>query len=267
MKYNLGIDLGGTNARAAVVDAEGRIVASAKSLLQDRSPSAVVDAVASAAASALAQAGDLSVAACGVGVAAMLNPEGTVVLVAPNLGWRDVPFAEMLSKKLARSVKLINDLSVAAWGELKAGAGRGIRDLFVCFVGSGVGSAIIVDGRLLVGAWGAAAEFGHIKVQPGGRLCGCGERGCLEAYAGGHNLIAQMREVVEGGRSARMLEMAGGKLEGLHPGLLEQAALEKDPAAVEIYERAAGHLSLSIANQLTVLNPGGLIIGGGVLNT
>src|SRR4051812_22362468 len=100
MKYNLGIDLGGTNARAAVVDSEGKILASAKSALSDRSPAAVVSAVASAAATALSMAGDIRVEGCGVGVAAQLDPDGGVVLVAPNLGWFDVPFAGMLSERL-----------------------------------------------------------------------------------------------------------------------------------------------------------------------
>jgi len=266
MKHNLGIDLGGTNARAAVVDAEGRIVARAKSVLTDRSPAAVVDAVAAAAASALSMAGNVKVDACGVGVAAQLDAEGAVVLVAPNLGWFDVPFAALLSRKMERTVRLINDLNVAVFGELKAGAGKGVRDLFVCFVGSGVGGALIVDGQLVSGARGVAGEFGHVKVQPGGRKCGCGELGCLEAYAGGHNLIAQMREVVEAGRSPRLLELAQGRVENLNPALLEQAALEKDPAALEIYDRAANHLALAIANQITVLNPARLILGGGVLN-
>jgi glucokinase len=265
MAYNLGIDLGGTNARAAVVDSSGLIVAAAKTQLLDRSPGAVVNAIAQAASEALSKAGNVPVDACGVGVAGQLQGDSGRVLVAPNLGWRDVPFGALLATRLERTVRVINDLNVAAWGELKAGAGKGASDLFVCFVGSGVGGALIIDSKLVSGFAGVAGEFGHIKVQPGGRLCGCGEHGCLEAYVGGHNLIAQMREVVEAGKSPRLLELAKGDVAGLNPPMLEKAAEEKDPAAVDIYERAAGHLALGIANQITVLNPARLIIGGGVL--
>lgn len=265
----LGLDLGGTNARAAVVAEDGTVLAVAKIALERRDPEGAVAALTRAASDAIALAG-VPVRGAGIGVAGQLVGATGFVAVAPNLGWKDVPFGQLLMSSLGRSVRVVNDLTAAAWGELQAGAGRGERNVYVVFVGSGVGSAIIVDGRLYTGATGVAGELGHIKVEPGGRRCGCGGLGCLEAYAGGHNLIDQMRELLEEtkgeGQGRALWERVGGDPARLNPAVLEEVALHGDPAAQRIYDRAASHLSLAIANQVTVLNPGRLILGGGVLN-
>ncbi|MCI0672283.1 MAG: ROK family protein, partial [Myxococcaceae bacterium] len=262
----LGIDLGGTYARAAVVDAHGTILAADKVALGERSSSAVVDSIAGAAAAALKLASHVSVSAIGVGAAGQLQGETGIIRVAPNLGWRDVPLGALLAERFGWPVRVVNDLSAAAWGELKVGSGRGAQDLFVVFVGSGVGSAIIANGQLVTGASGVAGEFGHIKVVPNGRLCGCGERGCLEAYAGGHNLIAQLKEAIDGERPTLLKQLAAEQgLRPLAPTLLETAADAGDPVACEIFERAAEFLGLAVANQVTVLNPARLVLGGGTL--
>lgn len=248
MEAALGIDLGGTNARAALVTRDGRVLTHHKQPLGERTPEAVVESIFTAVEACLHAAGGAEVQACGVGVAGQLK-EGTVV-VAPNLGWTNVPLKKLLEARLSRRVLVRNDLSAAAWGEYRAGAGRGQTDTFTVFVGSGVGSAIIANGRLVEGHSGVAGEFGHTKVvAQGGRPCGCGESGCLEAYAGGHNLVRWMQE------------------EGLSgtPADLEARALEGNEKARRIYDFAVGSLALAIANQVTVLNPGALVVGGGVL--
>ena len=261
----LGIDLGGTFARAAVVDAAGRILAAAKVALSERSPAGVVETIALAASEAVRSAG-VEVTGCGVGAAAQIHKDSGVLSVAPNLGWRNVPLGMLLKARLGRPVRVVNDLSAAAWGELHAGAGRGAQDMLVAFVGSGVGSAIIANGKLLDGAGGVAGELGHIKVVPNGRRCGCGELGCLEAYTGGHNLIAQTRELLASGKSPKVTELSGGDAARITPVTLEQAAEAGDAAAREVYERAALFLAMAVANQVTVLNPARLILGGGVLS-
>lgn len=261
----LGIDLGGTYARAAVVDADGRIEASAKIALTDRTPIGVIDVIAEAAAQAISKGGKVD--RVGVGVAAMLDGDTGFVANAPNLGWRDTPFGALLGAKLGRPVRVVNDLSAAAWGELRAGAGKGSTEVLVVFVGSGVGSALITSGVLIRGASNSAGELGHTKVVPEqGRLCGCGLHGCLEAYVGGHNLIAQMNEAIASGRPTLMRERAAQDPTALTPVLLEEAAFAGDGAALEIYERAVGYLGVAVANMVTVMNPQVLIIGGGVLS-
>lgn len=260
----LGIDLGGTFARAAVVDGEGRKLAAAKTALSERSPAAVVDAIARAADEAVKAAG-VRVERAGVGAAGQIHRDSGVMAVGPNLGWRNVPLGPMLQERLGFSVRLVNDLSAAAWGELHAGAGRGAQDLLVCFVGSGVGGAVIANGQLVGGAGGVAGELGHVKMVPGGRLCGCGELGCLEAYAGGHNLIAQTRELMAAGRSSILLELTDGDPARITPLTLERAAELGDPEARAVFERAGDFLGQAVANMVTMLNPARLILGGGVL--
>lgn len=261
----LGLDLGGTNARAAVVGEDGAVLASARIALTRRDPEGAVEALARAASDAVSAAG-VPVRGAGIGVAGQLIGETGVVAVAPNLGWRDVPFGELLTRAIGRPCRVVNDLTAAAWGELQAGAGRGARNVYVVYVGSGVGSAVIIDGRLYTGATGVAGELGHIKVDPGGRRCGCGGLGCVEAYAGGHNLIAQMRELMESSEGRLLAERVAGDASRLNPALLEQIAQEGDPGAARLYDRATSFLAIAIANQITVLNPERLILGGGVLN-
>ncbi len=240
----LGIDIGGTNARVAHVESSGRVISSAKAVVSDHSVEAVVAVV----AELVRQLGGPLPAQVGVGFAGMLR--GPVVVNAPNFGWRDVDFGTPLARALGTQVRLVNDLAAAAWGEHVAGVARGCADTFTVFVGTGVGSAIIEKGRLVTGALGVAGEFGHLKVvAEGGRPCGCGQTGCLEAYMGGARLTEWMREE---------------HLDGSIP-QLEQRALAGEPKARALYDFAAGHLALAIANQVTVLNPGMVVLGGGVL--
>jgi glucokinase len=244
-----GMDIGGSTVRAALIDADtGKVLRAEKVPLTERTPEHVV-AASQALIDTLAKETNSQGGAVGVGFAGMLN--GSVVVNAPNLGWRNVDFGGMLKQALGRSVLLMNDLSAAAWGELCAGAAKGTSDSFTVFVGTGVGSAIISGRTLLHGATGVAGEFGHIKVVgEGGRLCGCGESGCLEAYAGGARLQLWMKEVGLAGTASD----------------LEALADAGNPEAQRLYEIAGSHLSLAIANQVTVLNPGVLVLGGGVLS-
>ena len=249
MSLCLGVDLGGTNARAAVVDrSDGRVVATAKQTWTDRSLEAVVAGTAELV-NKLSSAHPLARGPVGVGFAGMLR--GGVVVNAPNLGWRDVDFGTPLSAALGREVRLVNDLSAAAWGEFCAGAAKGATDSLTVFVGTGVGSAIISNGALVKGSSQVAGEFGHSKVvAEGGRRCGCGQDGCLEAYVGGAKLAEWMKEEL----------LSGGAVD------LEALAAGGEARAKRLYDFAAGHLALAIANQVTVLNPGVLVLGGGVLS-
>jgi len=242
----VGADIGGTNARVALVNEAGHILRAQRAHLPDRSPPGVVAGV-QALLSQLMEGSPLP-GAVGVGFAAMVR--GKVVVNAPQFGWRDVDFGTLLERALGRTVRLANDLSAAAWGELKSGAAKGLADTLTVFVGTGVGSAVITQGRLLTGATGVAGEFGHTKmVAEGGRPCGCGETGCLEAYVGGARLTAWMREA----------GLAGT------PTDLERLAAGGDATARTLYETAVGYLSLAIANQVTMLNPAMVVLGGGVL--
>jgi glucokinase len=265
--FAIGMDLGGTNARAAAVDPDGKLLHVTKSPLTDRSPEAAADALAACVRQVLAQ-DSLKGATCtayGVGLAAQLDAQTGRVIVAPNLGWRDLDFAALVQARVGHPVSLGNDLAVAAIGESTAGAARGYKHAVLVFVGSGVGSALILGGKLHRGARGVAGELGHTKVRPGGRLCGCGERGCLEAYTGGHNMGALVMEAIQSGRSS---SLKGRVPEGLRPpvSMIDAAADEGDALAREIRDDAAMLIGVAAANLITELNPAVLILGGGVMS-
>jgi len=269
----IGVDLGGTNARAAVIDAgSGEIVASHKVALSERTPESVVSVVADVVreAAAAAKLALPTVASVGVGVAAQCLGRTGVVLNAPNLGWRNVAFGELLAAAVGRPVRIANDLSAAAWGEHSFGAARGIDDAVLVFVGSGVGSGFILGGRLHSGASGVAAEVGHIKVRPlrpntPPRRCGCGEMNCLEAYTSGMNVAARVREELQAGARTLVSELAGGDLARVSASLVDEAYRAGDAYARELWEEVAELLGVAIANLVTLLNPARLILGGGVL--
>jgi glucokinase len=244
MTLRLGVDIGGTNARVALVEPSGCIVSSARAALNDRSVAGVVGTL----RGLVDGLGAPVPRRVGVAFAAMLR--GGAVLNAPNLGWRDVDLATPLGLALGAEVALVNDLAAAAWGERACGAAKGCDEVLTVFVGTGVGSAIISHGRLVKGAGNVAGELGHTKVLlEGGRRCGCGEHGCLEAYMGGAKLTEWMAEC----------GLAGG------PSELERLAQAGQVKARELYDFAVGHLALAIANQVTVLNPAMVVLGGGVL--
>jgi glucokinase len=269
----VGVDLGGTNVRAAVVDADtGEIVAAHKEPLADRTPASVVTVVRHALESAASAAG-ISLGASGavgVGVAGQCLGTTGVVMNAPNLGWRDVPFGDLLAAAVGVPVKVANDLAVAAWGEKRFGAARGIEDVVLVFVGSGVGSGLILGGRIHHGADGVAGEFGHVKVRPSRpetkqRLCGCGQMGCLEAYTSGMNVAARVREELEAGAHTVIAERAGGDLSRVSAAMVEDAARAGDPYALALWDEVGELLGTAVANLVTLLNPARLILGGGVL--
>jgi glucokinase len=272
-QLGIGADLGGTNARAAVVDrVSGSIVSVHRERLKERSPEAVAAVLSTAVRAAAAASGaDLrSIGVVGVGVAGQCLGATGVVLNAPNLGWRDVPFGELVERAAGVRVRIANDLSAAAWGEQHFGAARGISDVALVFVGSGVGSGLILGGRLHEGARGIAGELGHTKVRPTRpttalRRCGCGELGCLEAYTGGNNLSARVREELEEGASSRVRELAGGDLSKVNASLVDQAASQGDEYAKALWDEVSELLGTAIANLATLLNPARVILGGGVI--
>jgi len=256
----VGVDFGGTNVRAALVDVErGELVGSdAKLPVSGKQPQEVAATI-----QELVRTVDPRNERTGVGVgfAGMLRGWTGVVVNAPNFGWREVDFRSTLTEKVGHC-ELYNDLNAIAYGEARWGSARGIRDVFFCFVGTGVGAGLVCDGKLYTGATHLAGEFGHIKVIPNGRLCGCGQRGCLEAYVSGANLQARAREDLQKTKSLA-LELAGS-LDALHAGHLEAAAARGDRYAGELLQHAGMLLGVALANAVCTLNPSRLVMGGGV---
>ncbi len=200
--YALGIDLGGTKTLAAIVDiTTGEVIASARKRTraqkgQDFVSQRIIE-LSSAAIEAAKLPANAGIVAVGVGAAGQIDRKAGVVVDAPNLGVKDMPLREILNKQFGKSVAVGNDVEVAALGEFLYGSGQGYSNFVCVFVGTGIGSGIVQNGRMYTGYTGTAGEIGHMIIQFGGRLCGCGCRGCLEAYAS-RTAITKWRKYITG---------------------------------------------------------------------
>ena len=260
---SLGVDIGGTHLRIALVDGEGGILKAERYLLDDRSPEALLGLIKKGRADLGVTDGALPM---GIGLAGQIWLETGVVAVGPNLGWFDVPFGAML-KSAFGSVRLVNDLNAITVGEAVRGAGAGSRDVVCVFVGTGVGMGAVVGGRVIEGADGLATELGHTKVASvrHGRQCGCGERGCLEAYTSGRHLPELLAEKVKGGLASPLFDSVKGDLNKLDAVSIDAAFEAQDAAAVALWEDISELLARSMGDMVTVFNPRVLVLGGGVL--
>lgn len=262
--------MGGTNARAHLFDEQLQSLGGAQTRIRGAAdPEQMTETLLELLIDICDQAGvePASMEAIGLGLAGQLSVDGLTVRNAPNLGWRDVPFAQLFKETLQKgagvqpSVRLINDLNAQLWGEHLAGVVRGIQDVLAVYVGTGVGGAILSGGRLITGAGNNAGEIGHSKVVAGGRPCGCGEQGCVEAYAGGINLERRLAELLDSSPDPELTTLRTGNRIDL--GAADKLAIDH-PSVGQIWEEATDFLALIIANACTLLNPAALLIGGGV---
>lgn len=267
--YAIGLDLGGTKLRLRLHDPHDQCLTQQKFQHTNKTPAHIVACIADQVHTWIEIFEIEGPIAFGAALAAMLGPHGQSVRVSPNLHWRDVPFAKLLTEALPPhvTIHLFNDLKAAVYGEYTAGAGRDYDDVLCVFVGSGVGSGFVMGGQLHTGATHVAGEFGHVKVNdPAQRRCGCGGNNCLEAYVGGVHLAAIAQEAAQAHPHSPLAALATEHgLETLHAGHLDAAAQAGDPVAQQLLQRSAHHLGVATANLLSVLNPACLILGGSVL--
>lgn len=259
------VDLGGTKIYTAVVDADGVWLADDfRSTEVERGPAVVIDRIVDSLTAAIAGASvqGRPLAALGVAAPGPIDVERGVILDAPNLpGLENVPLAERLSAAFGCPAVLENDANAAALGEFIFGAGRGVRHMLYLTISTGIGGGLILNGELYRGATGAAGELGHTLFDEDGPLCGCGQRGCLEAFASGTAIAARGEEAVSAGRSVAIARHAGGgEVTAAH---VAAAAAEGDPAARAIIDQAAHALGQSLADFVNIFNPDLIVIGGG----
>jgi glucokinase len=259
----IGVDVGGTKVAAGVVDSEGTIVASLRRPTPGHSAAEVADTIAEAVAELCA---DHEVRAVGIGAAGWIDSARSRVLFAPNLAWRDEPLRDEVSARTGLPVVVENDANAMAWAEYRFGAGRGRRDLVCLTVGTGIGSGIVLNGELYRGAFGVAAEMGHIRLVPEGHLCGCGNRGCWEQYASGRALVRAARAIAAADPAAAvtMLEVSSGGVDELTGPDVTEAARKGDPAAVTCFNEIGYWLGDGMATLVAALDPDLFVIGGGV---
>jgi glucokinase len=263
MSLTIGVDVGGTKVAAGAVDAQGRIVEK----LRRSTPSTSPERTATVIAEAVAELRSRHEAGCvGVGAAGFVDETGGTVLFAPNLAWRDEPLRVKVEGLTGLPVVVENDANASAWAEARYGAARGHEHVIFVSVGTGIGAGLVLDGRLYRGRWGIAGEPGHLRVAPEGRLCGCGNRGCWEQYASGNALVTEARDLATRSPSgaARLLELAGGDPGAIGGAQITQAAREGDPASLRCFGIVGGWLGQGLADLAAVLDPGCIVIGGGV---
>ncbi len=259
MAYDVAVDIGGTHMRAAVFPAgettpvrreriatqgEGRPEARLAALLQEIWPT------------------NGKVRGVGVACPGPLDPTRGVIFAAPNIpGWHDFPLGDYLQQTLGVPVMVDNDANLAALGEWRYGAGQGHHHVLYLTISTGIGAGVIVDDRLLHGARGLAAELGHITVVPDGPLCGCGQRGHLEAVASGTAIARQAEEALARGETSSLAALP----RPLTAADVAQAAQNHDALAERIFTQAAEHLGRALAGFLHIFNPSIVILGGGVV--
>lgn len=259
----IGVDVGGTKIAAGVVDPSGKIVASARRPTPAGDPEGTAATIAEVIVE-LRQGRDIE--AVGIGAAGFVDAERATVVFAPNLAWRNEPLRERVEDLVGLPVRVENDANGAAWGEAQFGAGQGAESVVVVTVGTGIGGGIITNGRLLRGSGGMAGEIGHLRLVPGGYLCGCGQRGCWEQYASGSALVREAREFARTTpeRAMRLLELAGGHVDGLTGHQVTIAAEEGDAAALGCFANLGEHLGEGMASLSAVLDPEVFVLAGGV---
>lgn len=266
----IGIDVGGTKILAAVVDRHNRILGRAKiATPAAQGETALLAAIVGCLEEALREAHTNieQVESIGVGCPGPLDTKAGVVLSSANLNVQHFPLGPELARVTGRPVLLENDVRVGGYGELKLGAGRDYDDLLIVFVGTGIGGCLVLDGQVRSGATGNAGEIGHTPIKPGGAKCGCGNRGCLEAYASRSAISRRIVKQIRRGRPS-ILRAKLAKLD--QPARLKskdiQAAFElNDPVVREAVERSAHRLGLALGGMINVLAPQRVILGGGIV--
>jgi len=249
--WRLGIDLGGTQVKLALVDERGGI-RELQRVETDRRPTALVAALKKAVTPWLRR----PLRGTGVGVAGDVDPVKGVVRFAPNLRWNNVPLAALFKKhRFPRPLFVENDANAAAWGAYHLEFRRRVQNLVAFTLGTGVGGGLILGGRLYRGASGTAGELGHMVIEADGAPCACGNRGCLEAYLGGAAMVAWAR---------REYRRAGRAVGELDPKILENRARAGDRVARAAWRRASRAFGVALANVLNIFNPEAILLAGGV---
>jgi glucokinase len=263
MGLTVGVDVGGTKIAAGVVDEKGEIL-ERRRLESPATDSEAIEATIAELVIELKR--DHEIEAVGVGAAGFVDVRRSTVLFAPNLAWRDEPLKAELERLTDLPVVVENDANAAAWGEFAFGGGKDVDDLLLVTVGTGVGGGLVLDGKLHRGAFGVAAEIGHFRVVPQGRLCGCGNLGCWEQYASGSALVREARErLAAGGEDVEaLLEWSGGDPEAVTGPIVTEAAQAGDAVAIELLAEVGRWLGEGIASLTAVLDPAVVVIGGGV---
>jgi glucokinase len=262
------IDLGGSKIAAAIISREYQILAREyHATLASAGLASVINRIASAVKQITAATSTALSQTCGISIAAAgaIDSKRGTVAQSPNLpGWRDVPLRGIIQERLGSRTWLINDANAAALGEHNLGAGRRVNNLIYLTVGTGIGGAIIIEGRLYTGACGSAGEIGHMTIDTNGPRCECGNVGCLETLASGKAIAREAIRRISSGEKSSLTELTDGKIADITAREVAIAARQGDPLAGSIINNAAAYLGVGMVNLVNIFNPEMIIVGGGV---
>ncbi len=268
MNRYIGIDLGGTNLRAAIADTDtGEIFYQRKCpTLASEGQDAVIRRIVELINEIKAESNGNTIKGIGIGVPGTPDIDTNVIEFLPNLPgkWLNVPLGRIIEEQVKMPVALINDVRAITLGEWMFGAGRGSDTVACLAIGTGIGGGVVVNGEFHLGIGGTAGEFGHHVVEVDGLPCGCGGKGCLELYASGPAIAAMGAKEVMHGHTTRIGELVNHDLNRIDAGVVVQAAKEGDPIAMGILQRAGTYLGIAVGNILGIISPQKVIFGGGV---
>jgi glucokinase len=270
MQWVIGIDIGGTNCVVGAVAADGSRVTAEHSqpTLAGRGSAAVIADLAAMTRTTMELVRrddpDATVLGVGAGAPGPLDIHRGVVILTPNLGWSNVPLRSLLAEAIGLPVALENDANAAVQGECWVGAARAGHCVIGLTLGTGIGGGIVLDGKLHHGASDAAGEFGHMVINFEGPRCGCGNHGCLEAYASGSNIARRARELMAQGKASALHVLSDGVLDRVTAELVYRAAATGDALARQVTSDTARYLGIGVANLINLFNPDMVVILGGV---
>ena len=269
MSYRVGIVLGGTNIVAGVVDDDYNIIAKANCKTNVPRPEAeICDSMAAVVKEAIKKAklkmDDIDY--IGIGVPGAVNPETRIIETSPNLFFKNWEIAKMMEERLHKYTKVENDANAAALGEFLAGSAKGARNAIAITLGTGVGGGIVIDGKIYSGSNYAGAELGHMVIVKDGRECGCGRKGCWEAYASATALINMTKEAIRNEKAefSYMLHLADDDIDNVNGKTAFDAQQAGDNTGAEVVEKYIGYLATGLINIINIFQPDVLCIGGGI---
>ena len=270
MNYAIGCDLGGTNLRVGAVDIQSGRVAYLQSVptLAKEGHEAVITRVVNLINNVIhrCEFNKSEICGVGIGVPGVLAPDKGLVIFLPNFhdGWHGIHLGELISSRIGLSVHMMNDVRSITFGEWKYGAGKGASSM-VCFaIGTGIGGGVVINDNLVMGFNGTAGELGHTIIDLDGPQCGCGNYGCLEAYASGPAIAAMGIKAVMQGRTTLIGEMVDFDLNMITPEVIAKAAVQGDRIAKEIYDYVGRIIGIAAVNISVAIGPERIVIGGGV---
>ncbi len=261
-KYYAGIDLGGTFIKCGIVDSNGRLLKKDK-VATTGDYSSVMQAMANLAIR-LAQEEKVVLSGIGIGCPGTVDSKRGVILYSNNLGWKEVPLAKDIQALTGVPVALTNDANAAALGEYAYGAGKNYQDMILITLGTGVGSGIVIDGKLFEGNKGAGAELGHSVIRMNGEKCTCGRKGCLEAYASASALVRQAKAYMQKDKDTLLWQCCGGDIEKVDGKILFDAVRAEDKGAKKVLKKYVEYLACGLTNIANEFRPEVIVLGGGI---